>query len=178
MTRLFFLLSLLWMLALPLHAQGVVHRCIGGDGQPVFTDQPCAALNASPAVPPPTSKAQATQAAVAPPSLCAGSLDALRQGVIDAFASRDPNRLAALMLWGGYGKQSAVTQIQDLGQLMKRPLLGVTGEDDPDAGAPPDEDEARGPALVIRTAVNDGSGSAQQTRFAIARRSGCLWLLP
>jgi len=171
-------LLLLWTLSLPLHAQGIVHRCIGGDGQPVFTDQPCAALNASPAVPPPTPKPDATQAAATPPALCAGSLDALRQSVIDAFASRDPNRLAALMLWGGYGKQSAVTQIQDLGQLMKRPLLGVSGDDDSDSEAPADQDEAHGPVLVIRTAANDGTGSAQQTRFAITRRSGCLWLLP
>lgn len=106
-------------------------------------------------------------------------MSALRQSVTEAFASRDPNRLAALMLWGGYGKQSAVTQIQDLGQLMKRPLIGIGGDESPPADAdggdapPPRED-----ALIVKTASNDGSGSAHETRFAITRQSGCLWLRP
>lgn len=174
-------LLLLLIIGVPLHAQDVIHHCIGSDGHPVFTDQPCAALNASPTVPAPT---PATSSSVTgglhepPPVLCAATMGALRQSVADAFASRDPNRLAALMLWGGYGKQSAVAQIQDLGQLMKRPLLGIGGDTDPptdaDSGdAPPRED-----ALIVKTASNDGSGSAHETRFAVTRQSGCLWLRP
>lgn len=173
---------LLLLIVAPLHAQDVIHHCVGSDGHPVFTDQPCAALNAAPTVPTP-SPATGSSAAGGlhepPPVLCAGTMGALRQSVAEAFATRDPNRLAALMLWGGYGKQSAVTQIQDLGQLMKRPLLGIGGGEDPpgdtDSGdtPPPRED-----ALVIKTASNDGSGSARETRFAVTRQSGCLWLRP
>jgi hypothetical protein len=175
-------LLLLLFIGVPVHAQDVIHHCIGTDGHPVFTDQPCAALNAAPTVPPPASATSSSAAGglhEPPPVLCAATMGALRQSVADAFATRDPNRLAALMLWGGYGKQSAVTQIQDLGQLMKRPLLGIGGDEDPPAGSdsvpapPPRED-----ALVIKTASNDGSGSAHETRFAIARQSGCLWLKP
>ncbi|HTM29114.1 MAG TPA: DUF4124 domain-containing protein, partial [Rhodanobacter sp.] len=29
-------------------AQTSIHRCVGADGNPVFTDQPCAALDATP----------------------------------------------------------------------------------------------------------------------------------
>ena len=175
-------LWLLLLVALPLHAQDGIHHCIGGDGNPVFTDQPCAALNATPSVPPATPAASSSVTAGLhdpPPVLCAATLAALRQSVADAFATRDANRLAALMLWGGYGKQSAATQIQGLGQLMKRPLLGIDGDKDPPGDAdssdtpPPRED-----VLVIRTGSDDGSGNAHETRFAITRQSGCLWLRP
>jgi hypothetical protein len=178
-----FYLLLLLIISVPLHAQDVIHHCIGSDGHPVFTDQPCAALNATPtiSVPTPATGSSVTGAPhESPPVLCAATREALRQSVTEAFAARDPNRLAALMLWSGYGKQSAATQIQDFGQLMKRPLIGIGGTDgDTPASAgsnatTPDEDDD----LVVRTAGNDGSGAAHETRFAITRRSGCLWLKP
>ena len=175
-------LWLLLIVSVPLHAQDVIHHCIGSDGHPVFTDRPCAALNAAPAVsvPAPATNAPGVSGLHEPPPvLCAATMGVLRQSVVEAFATRDPNRLAALMLWGGYGKQSATTQIQELGQLMKRPLIGVGGDEDSpvdtDGGDTP---PAREDALVIKTASNDGSGSAHQTRFAITRQSGCLWLRP
>jgi hypothetical protein len=177
-------LLLLLIISVPLHAQDVIHRCIGSDGHPVFTDQPCAALNATPSISAPTPAAASSVTGGLhnpPPVLCAATREALRQSVTEAFATRDPNRMAALMLWNGYGKQSVVTQIQDLGQLMRRPLIGIgnVDEDTPaSAGSnaipPPREDDD----LVVRTASNDGSGAAHETHFAITRRSGCLWLKP
>jgi hypothetical protein len=175
-------LFLLLIIGLPLHAQDVIHHCVGSDGHPVFTDQPCAALNATPTVPAPTSTTGSSVTAGLngpPPALCAASMGELRQSVADAFATRDPNRLAALMLWGGYGKQSAATQIQGLGQLMKRPLLGIGGDSDPPTDADGgDAPTPREDALIVKTASNDGSGSAHETRFAVIRQSGCLWLRP
>ncbi|BDU18588.1 DUF4124 domain-containing protein [Dyella sp. GSA-30] len=177
-------LLLLLIIGVPLHAQDVIHHCMSSDGHPVFTDQPCAAVNATPTV---NAQAPAAGSSVAssppgpPPVLCAATMEALRQSVTDAFAARDPNRLAALMLWSGYGKQSAVTQIQDLGQLMKRPLIGIGGVDE-DAPANAGSEAAPSPRneddLVVRTASNDGSGTTHETHFAITRRSGCLWLKP
>ena len=121
--------------------------------------------------------------ATQPPAItCAATPEILRQGVVDAFATRDPNRLASLMLWGGYGRQGAVTQIRDLGELMKRPLIGIDMGDKDDAdGNAGDEDgtpsmQAHG--LIVRTASDDGSGTARETRFALERRSGCFWLRP
>jgi hypothetical protein len=56
--------------------------------------------------------------------------------------------------------------------LMRRPLLdvGVSGDD------ASDEQSASVDApreLIVRTAAGDGS---EETRFAIERHAGCLWL--
>jgi hypothetical protein len=177
----------------PAAAQAGVHRCIGPGGTPVFTDQPCAALQATPvqAAPKPgTTGTPAPSPSLPPPILCATTVAELRQSVADAFAARDPNRLAGLMLWGGYGRSAAVSDIRALGALMQRPLLDF-GEDtaerpapgtDPDAWPIPGTEHADRPPptaerqLVLRTASDDGSGEPRETRFAIVRRSGCLWL--
>ena len=172
-----------------------MHRCIGADGTPLFTDQPCAALQATPvqsaaASRPAASGAPAPAPSLPPPILCAATVAELRQSVTDAFATRDPNRLAGLMLWGGYGRSAAVSDIRALGALMQRPFLGFDDEaseppaEAPDPDAPPvagSEHAERAPAdaehqLVLQTAADDGSGTPHETRFAIVRRSGCLWL--
>lgn len=207
--RLVFFLLLI-SLSLCAHAQDGVHRCVDADGRPLFTDQPCAALNATPAAVPDTlpapgvTHAEPTLVVSPPPVLCAGSVGALKQSVLDAFGARDPNRLAGLMVWDGAGRQAVVASIRSLGALMRRPLLEVSEEGgtpaptpkprddlyDLDAtpgvvnvGSPPldrAEDRSTGEAhaLVVQTAGDDGSGYPRETRFPIVRRSGCLWLRP
>lgn len=185
-------LLLLLLLPLGAMAQDGIHRCVGPDGHPLFTDQPCAALQATPVVSPRETPVAAPEA-VAPlplspaPISCATTVADLRQGVMDAFASRNPNRLAGLMLWNGYGRDAVVADIRSLGGLMQRPLLDVD-ESDEDAPAPPSSNDAidnplptppaapASHALVVRTAAEDGSGVARETRFSVVRRSGCLWL--
>jgi Domain of unknown function (DUF4124) len=186
--RFHLLLVLLALLALSTSAaaQDAIHRCVGADGNPLFTDQPCAALHAMPVsaaqdstnvqVPP---GAALPINAAPPPVLCAASLGELRQSVLEAFASHNPNRLAGLMLWGGYGRDAVVADIRSMTALMQRPLLDVD-EDDGDAPpAAPDTVSMPPPAerqIVIRTAGNDGSGAPHETHFDVVRRSGCLWL--
>jgi Domain of unknown function (DUF4124) len=169
-TALLCLVLLGW--AVPVHAQTEIHRCIGANGGAVFTDQPCAALQATPVSP---SSAAAIDAPPAPPPvLCAASLGQLRESVIDAFASRDANRLAGLTLWHGYGRGAVIADIRSLGELMKQPLLDVDvpGDEGEPALAPaPVEDQ-----LVLHTAGSDGSGNPHETRFDIVRQAGCLWL--
>jgi hypothetical protein len=190
---------LLFLLPLCAIAQDGIHRCIGPDGNPLFTDQPCAALQATPVnTPAPAPRAQVQQSTAdipatttPPPVTCAGSVGELRQSVVDAFAARDPNRLAGLMIWNGYGRDAVVSDIRSLGTLMQRPLLDVgaaSEEDSPPAeGDPLFTSPASDPVphqpssgaeqqLVVRTASNDGSGAPHETRFTIVRRSGCLWL--
>jgi len=186
------LILLAW--AVPVRAQTEIHRCIGTNGSAVFTDQPCAALQATP-VSPAATPANDIPPATAPPTLCAASLGALRQSVIDAFASHDANRMAGLMLWSGYGRGAAIADIRSLDELMKQPLLDVDtpGDMAPGNGPPaaavatsgtasfappgiaPDPPTANA-QLVLHTAGNDGSGSPRELRFNVVSRAGCLWL--
>ena len=182
---------LLLLFALPFSAlaQDGIHRCVGADGNPLFTDQTCAALNATPVATPPVA-VQPAQGDFAPtvsapaPISCATTVAELRQGMLQAFAARNPNRLAGLMLWNGYGRDAVVADIRSLGSLMQRPLLDIgEAEDEPvepsqtgdTAAAPPSASVAHG-QLVVRTASDDGSGASHVARFDVVRRSGCLWL--
>jgi Domain of unknown function (DUF4124) len=179
---------LLWLIlfawATPAAAQNPIHRCIGANGNPVFTDQPCDSMRAT-SVTAAAKVADTPQPLGPPPILCAGSLADLRQSVIDAFANHDANRLAGLMLWGGYGRGAAVADIQSLTALMRHPLLdlgptsepAIAGSDgDPYASdTPPDPAPSTG-QLVLHVADNSADGSSHALRFDIVHRSGCLWL--
>jgi hypothetical protein len=169
----------------PASAQSEIHRCIGANGSAVFTDQPCAALQATP-VNPAVTPVQGPPPAT-PPVLCAASPTLLRESVIDAFARRDANRLAGLILWNGYGRGAAIADIRSLAELMKQPLLDVdlpgdldhdepapapSGSGNPSTAAPASTDEQ----LVLHFAGIDGSGTPREVRFGIVRQAGCLWL--
>lgn len=184
------LLALLCLVVLvqvaPAAAQTPIHRCIGADGSPVFTDQPCAALQASPVTAVPGAGPNATSGP--PPVLCAGNIDVLRQSVLDAFARGDANRMAGLMLWDGYGHGAAIADIRSLTDAMKQPLLGA---DIPDQSAPapapassladpfsmdiPPIRPRDGSQLVLHLAGGDGD-SLRELRFNVVRQAGCLWL--
>lgn len=181
-SALLLLLSLL-AVALPGQAQDAIHRCVDARGNPVFTDQPCATLQATSVQAPSTTAGASASPALPdlpmPMQSCAGTAAELRQRVIDAFALRDPNRLAGLMLWRGYGRAAVIGDIRSLGQLVRQPLLEIhfgneTDDDDPDAAdaagppAAPAED-----GLQLRTG---GGIDERSTRFAITRQAGCLWL--
>jgi hypothetical protein len=186
----------LLLLCLPLaaaRAQGDIHRCIGANGIPVFTDRVCSDVNASPLLPPAAASSapvSSTPVQPPPPVLCASDTAHLKQAVIDAFADRNPNRLAAIMLWNDEGQQAVVADIRVFSQLMAHPLIGVTVEGESDAGddsdassgapasVPPDNAPAHGGSLLVRTESEDGSGATEQTRFDIVHRDGCLWLHP
>lgn len=166
-------------------AQAAIHRCVDTDGHPVFTDQPCAALQAAPV----TASRDAAGAPARPSSpvvLCAADMEQLKRAVIDAFAAADANRLAGLMLWRGTGGAAAVADIRRLQHLMREPLLDIGPERDAgeDANAtwhpapdlPMTDSASDDSVLVVRTAGNDGSGQPHSLRFTVVRRFGCLWL--
>jgi hypothetical protein len=171
----------------PALAQTEIHRCVGANGSAVFTDQPCAALQATPVNP--ATPGRGTAPLAPPPVLCAAGPGQLRESVIDAFASRDANRLAGLTLWEGYGRGAAIADIRSLGELMKQPLLDVEIPGEP-AAVDPDETVSATPGgsdrfaavhapvnqLVLHTADNDGGGNPREIRFGIVRQAGCLWL--
>ncbi|GLQ47275.1 hypothetical protein GCM10007862_23260 [Dyella lipolytica] len=163
-------------------AQGDIHRCTGANGVPVFTDRICSDVNATPVMPAPSSSAQApVELSQPPPVLCAADMAHLKQAVIDAFAARNPNRLAGLMLWGDDGEQAVVADIRVLGRLMAHPLIDVkvVPADDPptpSTSALPSPKTGQGEALLVQTESDDGSGATQETRFEVLHQSGCLWL--
>jgi hypothetical protein len=165
-------------------AQTVIHRCMGANGTPVFTDRACSDLQAIPRQPPPRTPASAPAggSGAPPPILCAANFAQLKQAVIDAFALGDANRLAGLMLWEGEGHGAAVADIRALHALMQHPLVEVgpdaagdpvLAEADTAASAPAVADP---PELRVLTAAADGSGVPHETRFPVVRQSGCLWL--
>lgn len=190
---------LLLLLLLPacVNAQGGIHRCIGADGIPIFTDRVCADLNAAPALsaPAPTASAHAPVGLAQPPAVtCAADLKQLKQAVIDAFAEHNPNRLAGLTLWSGDGKETVVADIRFFSRLMGRPLIGVksvstsssaSGDDDEEnasqlslSASSSNQTPAHGDALIVQTESDDGSGASEETRFDVVHRSGCVWLQP
>lgn len=192
------IIFLLLLLLLPIcaSAQGDIHRCMGADGIPVFTDRVCTDVNAAPVLsaPAPAASAHTLAPATATPSqppavTCAADLKQLKQAVIDAFAERNPNRLAGVTLWSGDGKEEVVAGIRYFTRLMSRPLIEVKSAsaagDDDDTGASalslsasPNPTPAHGEALIVQTESDDGSGASEQTRFDVVRRSGCVWLQP
>ena len=176
----------LLMRTTPAAAQTEIHRCIGANGGAVFTDQPCAALQATP-VRPAAAATSPSPVTAPPPTLCAANVNELRQSVIGAFAARNANRLAGLILWDGYGRGAAIADIRALAALMRQPLLGVdtphasstssnSGSDDPFLPAAPTPAPPPADQLVLRTADNDADGNADAWRFDIVRDAGCLWL--
>jgi hypothetical protein len=184
------LAAVLWFILLiwatPAVAQNPIQRCIGANGSPVFTDQPCTALQAAPLAPA-TTQSENSHPLEPRATLCAATLDELRQSVIDAFANHDANRLAGLMLWNGYGHGAAVADIRTLSVLMQRPLLDLSpardsppaaggSSADPFATATPLALPSVSDQLVLHTAGTDGSGSPHELRFDIVRHAGCLWL--
>jgi hypothetical protein len=186
------LLAILLLFLLPIGAvwaQGDIHRCVGANGVPVFTDRVCSDINAAPVMPPaPASTAIAPANPSQPlPVLCASDIGQLKQAVIDAFAARNPNRLAGLMLWDGDGQETVVADIRLFNRLMVHPLIGVragpssasstAGSVDP-AGAAPSPSPTQSATLSVQTESDDGSGATQETGFDVVHHAGCLWLHP
>ena len=166
--HLFLLLLPLAALALPAHAQAAVSHCVDSHGTPVFTDQPCSALQATPVQSPTTPANALPPGAPVPLARCAATPDALRQRVIDAFATRDPNQLAGLMLWHGYAHGAAAGDIRALAALVRRPLLQIrVGADDPASAG-----STAIAADTLQVQTSDGGNAS----FVIARAAGCLWL--
>ena len=157
---------LLLLIVLPAAAQTTIHRCVGTDGRPVFSDQQCTSIGATSIMPPVPASSSSADAPAGPSTglLCAKDVAGLREGIAQAFANRDANRIGGLILWNGYGSGGAVENIRNMDALVRQPLLAVEGN------------EAGG-----LDAVTSGPGHDAATRrahFSVVRDSGCLWLRP
>jgi len=159
------LLLLALVATLPAHAQSAIHRCIGGDGRPVFSDQPCASVGATSVLPAPAGSAP-TRSDAAPSTglLCAKDLAELREGLAQAFAARSANRVGGLILWNGYGSSGAVDNLRLMEALVRQPLVSLEGNE--------------GAGIDAVTSAPGGDGGTRRTHFGVVRDSGCLWLRP
>jgi hypothetical protein len=153
-------LLLLLFVALPAAAQTAIHRCVGADGSPVFSDQPCANLGATSLLP------VAARSAAGPTAglLCAKDMAELRDGLAQAFAARSANRVGGLILWNGYGSASAVDNLRAMEALVRRPLVSLEGNE--------------GAGIDAVTSMPGADGATRRAHFAVVRDSGCLWLRP
>lgn len=167
------------------HAQRAqpVYRCIGPHGEPVFSGQPCG----TPAPAPGTSApVQGTGSG----AVCAASPEALRQAIAGAFATRDVNQLAGLILWRGMDQGSARATLRSLAAWLKQPLTGIASTR---AAGPPFADTNPGPppaasmgepasassaAALPPTGFDVSTGGVDgATRdFGLVESGGCWWL--
>jgi hypothetical protein len=155
-------LLLLLFIALPAAAQTAIHRCVGSDGRPVFSDQPCANVGATSLLPAPA--ASASSGGPSAGLLCAKDLAELRDGLAQAFAARSANRVGGLILWNGYGSAGAVDNLRSMESLVRRPLVSLEGDE--------------GAGIDAVTSAPGGDGQTRRAHFGVVRDSGCLWLRP
>lgn len=162
------------------HAQAQpVYRCIGAQGEPVFSGQPCG----TPA--PATSNGVPAQGGVG--GTCSASPHALRQSIAAAFTRHDVNRLAGLILWQGMDQTSVHNALHELTEWLKQPLAGITIAYA--AGPPPDNDAAASIAAAVPASaasvasrppsgfeISTAGGDGNRRDFGIVQSGGCWWL--
>ncbi|WP_028917917.1 DUF4124 domain-containing protein [Pseudoxanthomonas sp. J35] len=122
------LLSTCLLLAAPDAARAQqVHRCLGADGQAVYTDQPCSALGASerPSPQPATDGAvlDATQRMFR--DGCPRRLSQLVLEIQGAIQARDVNRLASIYDWQGVPRSAAPRILDRLEAMVQNPLVDI-----------------------------------------------------
>ncbi|KFN42046.1 DUF4124 domain-containing protein [Arenimonas metalli] len=117
--------ALMALLALPAPAaaQGV-KRCTDAQGNTVFTDRPCASVDAVPKGAP--APAPGSYSPGFAPRGCARTADALLLGVRTSLEARDVNRLASYYHWAGTGTRGARQVMDELEAIAHRPLVAVS----------------------------------------------------
>ena len=194
--KFFWLLLALLALCGVAHAQsGRVHRCIGENGEPTFTDQKCDALKATPA--PESPATSSTQPGSTNPAntfsplpsitqTCAVSPEDLRGRVINAFASANSVGFSGLFLWEGFGRGTAIAPLRDLAVLIREPLLSIDLESssrllDREQSAYRDTRHENDEPfeLVIRTVGQQERNVPFESirHYELSEQRGCWWLL-
>lgn len=177
------------------HAQSArVHRCIGENGEPTFSDQKCAALKAAPAAASPEASSAQTGDAnqQAPDSTlpaitrtCAVSPEDLRDRVAAAFAAANSIDFSGHFLWDGFGQGSAIAPLRDLAALIREPLLSIDleslQENNRDRSGYRDARRADQGIfeLVIRSVGEQERNVPFESirHFELREQFGCWWLL-
>lgn len=159
--------------------QPSIRRCVGSNGEPTFTDQPCT-------VAAPNVATDAAIASIAPitTQTCAISAEDLRDRVGAAFSARNPMTLSGLFLWDTHAGRSATAQLQELARLVNEPVVAIDvaaglldGADSTDIEARRRGSAVRMHTMTIRSARDlDHVPHESITEFALLSQSGCWWL--
>ena len=166
-----------------------IHRCIGANGEPTFSDRECGPSHELPTTEsgPSTPGSQAPLPGVNPAVArsCPRSVEDLRDRAIAAFAARSGVSLSGLFLWDGFGQGSALAPLRDLAALIAEPLISI--EIDSFAGylqgdIGDDEHNRRNDALLELVIATVGEQERQVPyesirRFEVVESAGCWWLL-
>lgn len=195
MMRALVLLVLLFpLLCFARGAEAQIHRCIGAQGEPVFTDQPCGSAELSVDVasgkldrndvPSSTSTAPASGMALADSgtplaATCPRSPQQVRDRIAVAFNDNNPNALAGLFDWRGFSHQGADARLKDFSRWLKHPLIGVqfSGAADPSGAQPGDADYTPSDPYSLTVLTQSSSELAPETRsFGVTEKGGCWWL--
>lgn len=157
-----------------------IRRCIGENGEPVFSDRPC--MTIAPSV---DARSAPRELPSTTTQTCATSAPELRERVVDAFSARNALALSGLLLWDGYGGAHATRELQSLARLVVEPLVAIDLDAFDAHASLPTDDEAsvRAPpssrTLTIRTARDlDHVPQEARTTFALVDHGGCWWLRP
>lgn len=178
------------------HAQnGLIHRCIGENGEPTFSDQKCAALKTAPATELPSTspvnpgiETSASNHSALPwiTQTCAISPQDLRDRVAAAFSAANAVGFSGLFLWDGFGHGSAIAPLRELATLIHEPLISI------DLGSTLQFREPNGPRdredryagdklyeLVIRTLGEQARNVPFESvhQYDMREYAGCWWLL-
>lgn len=145
-----------------------VHRCIGSNGEPSFSDKPCttSAMSAPLDITP-------GSAVSLPPTTqtCPTSADDLKQRIGAAFATRNAVGLSGLFLWEGHTGGSSAAALREIASLVAEPLIAI----DLDEGEAQHSPSA---SISIRTAREmDRVPREAVTHYESHMRQGCWWLM-
>ena len=131
-----------------------VHRCVGRDGEIVFSGLRCNEDTSSTG-----SIGGATQTAP-PADACATSPAQLRERIASAIARHDANTIAGALHWRGVGGREANARLAQLRALVREPLLSI---------------EDNGAGFDVKTGSHLDAGVRNAT-FGVESAGGCWWL--
>jgi len=157
-----------------------VSRCVDRQGNSVFTDRPCEAVDSASRVP---QAARGGARGSAYRGACARSLPMLVRDLSSAIQSGDANRLGMLYLWAGVSDADALRTLNRLQSIAERPLVDIvplrrevtvaiaspTAPGEPPAAAP--TPPAAAPAQAMRW-EGDGTRGAAGARSQATADTG------
>lgn len=157
---------------------GALNRCVDTEGNAVYTDRACEALDARPVrTAPPNPDTLPADAPVVRD--CARTPDALVVAVEEALAAADGNRLAALYDWRGRSDAAANVVMPRLEAIAASRLIEAStahsaeGSGDAELAA---EAAAAPPDRLRIVHAPKGFGEGEVAEFRLVRAAGCWWL--